>query len=104
MPAETLVVCMGGFGRTPRINAHAGRDYWGPANSILLAGAGIAAGPVYGATVRNGAYPVAHAVSPSDVTATILHLLGVSEGLEIHDGTGRRLRACTGSPVAGALA
>ncbi len=102
--ADTLVVCMGEFGRTPRINVHAGRDHWGPANSILLAGAGISEGCVYGATDRHGAYPAQNAVSPSDVTASILHLLGVPEGLEIHDRTGRRLRACTGSPIAGVLA
>jgi hypothetical protein len=102
--ADTLVVCMGEFGRTPRINVHAGRDHWGPANSILLAGAGIAAGRVYGATDRHGAHPVENAVSPADITATILHLLGVPEGLEIQDRTGRRLPACTGSPIAGVLA
>jgi arylsulfatase A-like enzyme len=100
---DTLVVCMGEFGRTPRINAHAGRDHWGPAGSILFAGAGVAAGRVYGATDRHGAYPVENAVTPADVTATILHLLGVPEGLEIQDRTGRRFPACTGSSIAGVL-
>ena len=101
---DTLVVCMGEFGRTPVVNQHAGRDHWGPANSIVFAGAGIRAGSLYGATDRQGAYPSDKPVTPADVTATLLHLLGVPEDLEIHDRAGKPLRACTGTTIAGILA
>jgi len=54
---QTLVVVMGEFGRTPRINGQAGRDHWGLCQSVLLAGGGIQGGQVYGASDRIGAYP-----------------------------------------------
>src|SRR5207244_10120250 len=60
---ETLVVCMGEFGRTPRINRQAGRDHWPNVQTVLLAGAGIRAGSVYGASDRLGAYPAAAPVT-----------------------------------------
>jgi arylsulfatase A-like enzyme len=101
---DTLVVCMGEFGRTPKVNKHAGRDHWAAAQSIVFAGAGIRAGTVYGATDRTGGYPADNPVSPADVTATILHLLGVSPALEISDRAGRPFRACHGKPIAGVLA
>jgi len=73
---ETLVICMGEFGRTPRINKNAGRDHWPHAQSVLLAGGGCAAASVYGATDRQGANPSESPVTPADLIATILHLLG----------------------------
>ncbi len=103
MLADTLVLCMGEFGRTPVVNQHAGRDHWGPANSIVFAGAGVRTGSLYGATDRQGAYPSDKPVTPADVTATLLHLLGVPEDLEIHDRAGKPLRACTGTAIAGML-
>lgn len=100
---DTLVVCMGEFGRTPRINNHGGRDHWSAAQSIVLAGAGVRMGSVYGSTDRDGGHPSDHPVSPADVTATLMHLLGIPEDLEIIDRTGRPLRACQGNPIAGVL-
>ncbi len=100
---DTLVVCMGEFGRTPMINKHAGRDHWSAAQSVALAGAGIRAGTTYGATDRDGGYPADKPVSPADFTATLLHVLGVSPELEIHDRGGRPLRACHGARVTGIL-
>ena len=55
---ETLVVCQGEFGRTPKINGNAGRDHWGPCSSTLLAGGGIRGGIVHGASDAIAAYPV----------------------------------------------
>src|SRR5262249_52956950 len=55
---QTLVVVMGEFGRTPKINSAAGRDHWGLCQTVLLAGGGIKGGQVYGASDRIGAYPV----------------------------------------------
>jgi hypothetical protein len=100
---ETLVICMGEFGRSPRINAYAGRDHWPDVFSVLLAGAGLRAGSVYGASDRIGGLPEAAPVSPADLTATCLHLLGVPLPFEIMDRTSRPLRACEGQVVRGLL-
>ena len=54
---ETLVVAIGEFGRTPRINRQGGRDHWGHVFSFALAGAGISGGQVFGSSDRHGAYP-----------------------------------------------
>jgi uncharacterized protein (DUF1501 family) len=96
---ETLVLCLGEFGRTPRINKQGGRDHWPALQSVLLAGAGIRNGSVVGASDRLGAYPAEQPVSPADLAATVLHLLGVPPDLEVHDRTGRPLRACSGTPI-----
>ncbi len=99
-----LVVCMGEFGRTPRINSFGGRDHWSDAQSIVLAGAGVRMGSIYGSTDQIGGNPSDHPVSPADVTATLLHLLGIPDDYEITDRAGRNLRACLGNPIAGVLA
>jgi hypothetical protein len=96
---ETLVVCMGEFGRTPRINGQAGRDHWPQVQSILLAGGGVAGGQVVGASDAEGAFPAQRPVSPADLAATLLHLLGVPPELELTDRQGRRLPAIRGTPV-----
>jgi hypothetical protein len=96
---DTLVVTMAEFGRTPRINGQAGRDHWPQAASILLAGAGISGGTIYGATDRHAAYPASNPVTPPDLGQTILHLLGVPSDLELHDQQGRPVPACRGSQI-----
>ncbi len=73
----TLVVAMGEFGRTPKINKTAGRDHYPNAGSVLLAGAGIAGGAVIGATDRNGAEPSTRPCRPEDFAATIYRALGI---------------------------
>jgi hypothetical protein len=97
--ADTLVVCLGEFGRSPRVNRNGGRDHWPHVQSVVLAGAGVRGGSTYGASDPRGAYPVDSPVTPADLTATLLHLLGVPPDLELRDRTGRPLRACQGSPV-----
>ncbi|MEX2285856.1 MAG: DUF1501 domain-containing protein [Planctomycetaceae bacterium] len=96
---DTLVVVMAEFGRTPRLNKDAGRDHWPQAQSILLAGAGISGGSVYGATDRHAAFPESSPVTPPDLAQTVLHLLGVPADLELHDPQGRPVRACSGAVV-----
>jgi hypothetical protein len=91
---ETLVIWMGEFGRTPRINQSAGRDHWGGCLSVVLAGAGIRGGQVYGAFDRQAAYPAALPVSAQDLMATILSLPG-----DRH----RRLRPGPGRPAQSGL-
>lgn len=96
---DTLVVCMGEFGRSPQINQHGGRDHWSAAQSIVFAGAGIQAGSIYGATDRDGGYPAENPVSPADITATMMHLLGIPADLEIKDRTDRPMLACHGTAI-----
>lgn len=101
---ETLIVCFAEFGRSPRVNKLAGRDHWARVQSVMLAGAGIRRSGVYGASDRAGGYPLDHPVTPPDLTATILHLLGVRPDMELRDRNGRPLRACDGTVVSGLLA
>ena len=78
---ETLVVWVGEFGRTPRINrANSGREHWPHCYSAVLAGAGVRGGSVHGASDRWAAYPASDPVSPDDLGATILHALGIDPG------------------------
>jgi hypothetical protein len=97
---ETLVVCLGEFGRTPKINAAAGRDHWASCFSVLFAGGGIRGGQVYGMSDRLAAYPTDGAVTPSVLAATIFSALGVDPHLEIRDRVGRPYRISTGEPLA----
>jgi len=73
----TLVVAMGEFGRTPKVNKTAGRDHYPSAGNVVLAGAGIQGGAVVGATDRNGAEPKTRPWYPEDFAATIYHALGI---------------------------
>jgi hypothetical protein len=86
---ETLVVCMSEFGRTPKMNLLGGRDHWGSVFSIALAGGGVRGGTVFGASDEIGAYPKSGRVGPEDLTATIMHCLGISSDSEFLDRQGR---------------
>jgi len=97
---STLVVVMGEFGRTPKINAMAGRDHHGRANSLLLAGAGIPRGLVLGRTDASGDSPAERPVTPSDLAATIFTLLGIDPNLRLETPDGQPIRLVdTGKPV-----
>ncbi|MBL8792639.1 MAG: DUF1501 domain-containing protein [Planctomycetia bacterium] len=74
---NTLLVVMGEFGRTPKINKDVGRDHWGPAASLLFAGAGVKGGLVLGSTDKDGAYVTRRPVSPADVCYTVFDVLGI---------------------------
>jgi hypothetical protein len=100
---ETLVVWMGDMGRTPRINGGAGRDHWSFCYSIIMAGGGVQAGQVYGASDKNAAYPSTNPVSPTDIAATIYHCLGIDSMTHITDQQGRPIVACAGKPVSAIL-
>jgi hypothetical protein len=94
---ETLVVVLSEHGRTPKLTPGngGGRDHWSRAYSIVLAGAGVPAGAVVGKTDRIAGDVVETPVSPKDVLATMLHLLGIDPTAEFHDRLGRPL------PIAG---
>ena len=96
---ETLVVVMGEFGRTPKINAQGGRDHWGSCQSVLLAGGGIQGGVVYGASDKIGAYPTENPVDPVDIHATMYRCLGLDPAAVIHDRLGRPYPLSVGKPL-----
>jgi hypothetical protein len=75
---STLVIAVGEFGRTPKINDKAGRDHWEHCYSALLAGGGIKAGRVVGSSDKEAAHPVDTPVTPMDLIATVQHALGVT--------------------------
>lgn len=80
---QTLVVAMGEFGRTPRINPAGGRDHWPSVATILFAGGGIEGGQVVGSSDRIGGEPRDRPVSPEEVLATIYKALGISLHTEL---------------------
>ncbi len=92
---KTLVVVMGEFGRTPRINTGQpgipipGRDHWGNAISALLAGGGLRGGQVIGATNAKGEHPVKRALKPADLLATVYKVLGIDVKQSFKDHSGR---------------
>ncbi|MEY4179723.1 MAG: hypothetical protein RLY70_3297 [Planctomycetota bacterium] len=100
---ETLVVVIGEFGRTPKINANGGRDHWGHVFSFAMAGAGIRGGQVIGASDKLGAYPATEPITGGDLTATIFHLLGIDPAGFFHDKENRPHRLTKGEPIAGIL-
>jgi len=96
---ETLVVVIGEFGRTPKINANGGRDHWGHVFSFAMAGAGIRGGKVIGASDKNGAYPATTPITGGDLTATIFHLLGIDPSGVFHDKESRSHPLTKGEPI-----
>jgi len=100
----TLVVWVGEFGRSPRINNIAGRDHWPQCYTALLAGAGVKHGHVHGVSDKNGGYPVSEPVRPEDLSATMFALLGIDPHTEVRDALNRPLPISTGQVVEGILA
>ncbi len=96
---STLVLALGEFGRTPRINRNAGRDHWPDCFSVVLAGGGVKGGYVHGASDRIGAYPAADPVTSGDLAATLLLRFGLDLTAEIRDLTGRPYRLAEGEPI-----
>jgi hypothetical protein len=96
---QTLVVCTGEFGRTPQINAGAGRDHWAGVYTVVLAGGGIQGGRVHGSSDASAGYPATDPVGPWDIAATVYQQLGVSPDTMIHDRGGRPVRLCRGEPI-----
>jgi uncharacterized protein (DUF1501 family) len=97
---ETLVLCMGEFGRTPKVSGNAGRDHWGFCQSVLMAGGGVRGGQVYGSSDRTAAYAAEAPVCPDDLAATVFDRLAIRLDQQLHDAQGRPLPLCTGSAVA----
>ena len=96
---ETLVLIQSEFGHTPKFNARAGRDHWGSAFSIAMAGGGIQGGVVHGKTDAHAAFPVDDIVRPRDILATVFHLLGYEPHTEILDPLNRPIRISHGKVI-----
>ena len=96
---DTLVVMMGDFGRTPKINNGAGRDHYPFSFSVALAGGGIQGGQVYGSSDRIGAFPDALPCGPNDFHATIFKALGIPVDAVLHDQVNRPHQITDGQPL-----
>jgi hypothetical protein len=109
---ETLVVMCGEMGRTPKVSPikeggrnvsgelfTPGRHHWGDVFPCFFAGGGIRPGQVVGRTDRTGGLPASEAYTPSDLAATIFHLLGIDSQAEFQDTRGRPYRIYLGQPI-----
>jgi hypothetical protein len=96
---STLVVAIGEFGRTPRVNKDGGRDHWPYCFSVCLAGGGVRGGTTYGTSDKIGARPDTNGVTPGDLAATIFWRFGLDPAAEIRDSSGRPYRLAAGNPI-----
>ncbi len=103
---QTLVVCMGEFGRAPRVAKEPGfpgfapgRKHWASVYSIVMAGAGVQRGAVVGASDRLGAEPITARYGPWDVAATMFNALGIPHSDMYLDLEARPQRISDGSPI-----
>jgi hypothetical protein len=95
----TLVVWMGEFGRTPKLNAQASRDHWPSCYTALFAGGGVKRGYVHGASDRLGELPARDPVRPDDLAATLFYLLGIDPHTHVRDISGRPLAISSGDVI-----
>jgi uncharacterized protein (DUF1501 family) len=95
----TLVVWLTDFGRTPKINAAAGRDHWATAGSIMMAGAGVPGGHVLGRTDDEGGRPTHDEYRTEDIGATVYSKLGIPLDLITHTPDGRPVQLNEGRPI-----
>ena len=86
---ETMVICTGEFGRTPRFNSAGGRDHWPQCFSVVVAGGGIRGGQVYGSSDRLAAFPASTPVSPQQIIATLYHSMAIAPRTVLHDNLSR---------------
>jgi hypothetical protein len=93
---NTLVICLGEFGRTPKVNKDAGRDHWPGAMSVLMAGAGIPGGQIVGSTDPKGYYAAENIYSPEDFAVSLYTKLGIDPHQVLHTSTGRPVQLVNG--------
>jgi uncharacterized protein (DUF1501 family) len=95
----TLVIWMGEFGRTPKINERASRDHWPQCYTALLAGGGVKRGFVYGESDKTASFPTKDPVRPDDLAATIYYLLGIDPHTEVYGAGNRPVLISEGNPI-----
>ena len=100
----TLVMALGEFGRTPRINKDAGRDHWPDVYSLVIAGGGIQRGTTVGASDWQAAFPLRNPIAPWDISATMYHLLGIAPQTHIYNRQQRPFLLSPGNVVSDLLA
>jgi uncharacterized protein (DUF1501 family) len=100
---NTVVVWMGEFGRTPRVNQNAGRDHWARCWSVVVGGGGIKGGQIIGATEKDGGAVKGDAAKVGDLFATIYKGMALDPAQQIRDNLGRPLALADGKPIAGLL-
>ena len=96
---QTLVVVMGEFGRTPKLNTAGGRDHWPRVFSVLVAGGGVPGGQVIGRSDAVGESPVDRPVTPADLARSIYALLGIEGALEFRTADGRPVTVSKGGLI-----
>lgn len=101
---STILLCIGEFGRTPRINPKDGRDHWPTGFSALVGGGGLRPGVVIGATDSTGRKEPESPVAVADLYATILQAVGIAPGHQVVTPIGRPMKYSEGSPIAQLLA
>lgn len=89
---STIIICMGEFGRTPKINANTGRDHWPHAWSAALAGGGLGRGAIVGATSADGTHVKERCVAVPDLIATVATALGIDPRKQYDSNVGRPIR------------
>lgn len=104
---DTLVVCVGEFGRAPKValeprfaGASPGRKHWPHVYSMVVAGAGVQRGAIIGASDRWAAEPTTERYGPWDIAATIFHALGIDPRRHYEDPVGRTFPIASGQPIA----
>jgi uncharacterized protein (DUF1501 family) len=98
---STLVIWMGEFGRSPRVDKSGGRDHWPDVYSLMMAGGGIKGGQIFGSSDARAAFPRENPVGPEEIHATIYHALGLPDTTMIHDAVGRPMPLYHGKPIYG---
>jgi hypothetical protein len=99
MLANTLVLWLTDFGRTPQINSASGRDHWATSGFAIMAGAGVPGGHVLGATDEEGGYVVKDEYCSEDIAHTVYQKLGIPVDLVAHSPDGRPIRLIEGDPI-----
>jgi len=93
---KTMVICLGEFGRTPKVNKDAGRDHWPHAMSVLMAGAGIPGDQIIGATDAKGFYAADNVLSPEDFAVSLYQKMGIQPHQTLYQTSGRPVRLVNG--------
>jgi hypothetical protein len=101
---ETLVIWVGEFGRTPKVNKSLSRDHWPFCYTALLAGGGTKKGFVHGASDKNGEHPADKPCTPDDLAATMYHLMGLDPHHEVRDQSNRPVPLSYGNVVESVIA
>jgi len=96
MLEHTVLVCMGEFGRTPRINANVGRDHWAQSWSVVIGGGGLKGGQAIGGTDKEGIAIEGKSYLPGDVWATVAHALGIPLDIVHTSKLGRPMKIANG--------